>query len=74
MQILPPDTAELLTDPAFFARENLLTLRNTRIANFMGTPAITLPTARPACGIMLMGLPGADRGLLVTAAAVQALL
>ena len=72
--ILPPDTAELLADPAFFARENLLTLRNTRIANFMGTPAITLPTARPACGIMLMGLPGADRGLLVTAAAVQALL
>ena len=45
--ILPPDTARLLSDEAFFAAENLLTLRNTRIANLLDLPAISLPTGRP---------------------------
>ncbi|WP_312529705.1 amidase [Paracoccus sp. (in: a-proteobacteria)] len=72
--ILPPDAARLLSDPEFFARENLLALRNTRIGNFMGLPAITLPTGQPACGIMLMGRAGGDRALLVTAAEAEAAL
>lgn len=72
--ILPPDAARLQADPDFFARENLLTLRNTRIANLLGLPAITLPTAVPACGLMMMGAAGQDRALLIAAAAAEAAL
>lgn len=72
--ILPPETARLLEDPEYFATENLLALRNTRIANLLGLPAITLPTGQPACGLMLMGKPGADRALLVAAAWAEAAL
>lgn len=68
---LPPDRARLLSDPAFFAEENLLTLRNTRIANLLGLPAITLPTGAQGCGIMLMGHAGGERALLRVAAAVE---
>ena len=72
--ILPPDVDRLLSEPDFFAAENLLTLRNTRIANLLGLPAISLPTGQPACGIMLMGRAGHDRGLLTIAAAAEAAL
>ena len=58
----------------FFTAENLLALRNTRIANLLGLPAISLPTGQPACGIMLMGRAGHDRGLLTIAAAAEAAL
>ena len=69
--ILPPDAQRLLTDSAYFEAENLLALRNTRIGNLFGLPAISLPTARPACGIMAMGAAGADRRLLRVARAME---
>lgn len=69
--ILPPEIARLETDPAFFASENLLSLRNTRIGNLLGLPAISLPTAQPACGIMLLGAAGGDLALLRAAAAAE---
>ncbi|KGJ03358.1 aspartyl-tRNA(Asn)/glutamyl-tRNA(Gln) amidotransferase subunit A [Paracoccus halophilus] len=72
--ILPPDADRLLAEPGFFATENLLTLRNTRIGNLLGLPAVSLPTAQPACGIMLMGRAGGDRALLTVAAAAEAAL
>ncbi len=72
--ILPPDVDRLLSEPDFFAAENLLTLRNTRIANLLGLPAISLPTGQPACGIMLMGRAGQDRALLTAAAGAEAAL
>ncbi len=72
--ILPPNAERLLTDAAFFAAENLLTLRNTRIANLLGLPAISLPSGHPGCGIMLMGRPGEDRALLIAARAAEAAL
>lgn len=72
--IMPPPVERLLHDEAFFTRENLLTLRNTRIANLLGLPAISLPTGHPACGIMLMGRAGDDRALLTAAAAAEAAL
>jgi aspartyl-tRNA(Asn)/glutamyl-tRNA(Gln) amidotransferase subunit A len=62
--ILPPDAARLLSDPAYFAAENLLALRNTRIGNLMGLSVLTLPTAVPMCGISLMGAAGGEERLL----------
>lgn len=72
--ILPPDVSRLMADPEFFATENLLTLRNTRIGNLLGLPALTLPTGQPGCGIMLMGRAGGDRELLIASAAAEAAL
>lgn len=72
--ILPPDADRLLTDPAYFAAENLLALRNTRIANIFGLCALTLPTGVPACGISLMGAPGAEARLLRLGQAAEAAL
>ncbi|MBB1491189.1 amidase [Paracoccus sp. MC1854] len=68
---LPPEIARLEEDAAYFAAQNLLALRNTRIGNSMGLPAISLPTARPACGLMLMGPAGGDLRLLRVAQAVE---
>ncbi len=61
-----------MTDGSEFVRANLLTLRNTRIANLLGLPAITLPTGHPACGISLLGHAGQDRHLLRVAAGAEA--
>jgi aspartyl-tRNA(Asn)/glutamyl-tRNA(Gln) amidotransferase subunit A len=72
--ILPPDAQRLLDDEAYFVRANLLTLRNTRIANLLGLPAVTLPTGQPGCGIMLMGHAGRDRHLMRVAAGAEAAL
>lgn len=72
--ILPPDAARLLADPAFFAAENLLTMRNTRIGNLMGVCALTLPTKTPMCGISLMGRPYAEDHLLRMGIAAEAAL
>ncbi len=72
--ILPPDAARLQTDADYFAAENLLALRNTRIGNLMGLCALSLPTGLPSTGIMLMGRAMGEATLLrVGAAAEQAL-
>jgi aspartyl-tRNA(Asn)/glutamyl-tRNA(Gln) amidotransferase subunit A len=62
--ILPPNAQRLLDDPAYFAAENLLALRNTRIGNLMGLCALTLPTGIPSVGISLMAPPMQERRLL----------
>jgi len=49
-----------------------LALRNTRIGNLMELCAITLPSGTPSCGLMLMGPPGAEEGLLRLAQAAEA--
>ncbi len=72
--ILPPDAARLMDDVDYFASQNLLTLRNTRIGNVLGLPGITLPTARDACGLMALGRAGADLDLLRVATAIEAAL
>ncbi|MDO5621475.1 MAG: amidase family protein [Paracoccus sp. (in: a-proteobacteria)] len=72
--ILPPDTARLLADEDFFATENLLALRNTRIGNMLGLPAVTIPTGHPGCGLMALGRAGGDRALLRVAAGIEAAL
>ncbi|MDB6178920.1 amidase [Paracoccus sp. Z330] len=70
--ILPPETRRLMADSEYFTRANLLTLRNTRIANVLNLPAVTLPTGYPGCGLMLMGHAGRDRHLLRVAAGAEA--
>ncbi|MCV2867071.1 amidase [Defluviimonas sp. WL0002] len=72
--ILPPDTERLLSDDAYFTTENLLALRNTRIANLMGLCALTLPTGVPASGITLLGAPLSEDRLLRLGAAAEAAL
>lgn len=74
VQTLPPATARLLVDAGYYATENLAALRNTRLANLLGLPAITLPTGSPACGLMFFARPGDDRRLLHLAAAAEAVL
>lgn len=71
---LPPDAARARADEAHFAAENLLALRNTRIANLLGLPALTLPAGPPMTGVMLMGRPLGEAGLLVLGAAAAAVL
>lgn len=71
---LPPETERLVADEKYFAAENLLALRNTRIGNLMGLCALTLPTGLPMTGIMLLGRPmGEERLLRLGAAAERAL-
>jgi aspartyl-tRNA(Asn)/glutamyl-tRNA(Gln) amidotransferase subunit A len=71
---LPPQLAAVMADPALFAAENLMALRNTRIGNLMGAAALTLPTGTPSVGLHLIGAPGSDRALLRLGAAAEAAL
>jgi aspartyl-tRNA(Asn)/glutamyl-tRNA(Gln) amidotransferase subunit A len=72
--ILPPKVEAIASDPALFVSENLLTLRNTRIGNLMGIPALTLPTGVPSTGISLLGRPMGEERLLRLGAAAEAAL
>ncbi|MEL7013499.1 MAG: amidase family protein [Pseudomonadota bacterium] len=72
--ILPPDRERLLRDDDYYVAENLLALRNTRIGNLMGLCSISLPTAVPSCGLMLLGAPFAEEKLLRVAKAAEAAL
>ena len=69
---LPPEVEKLLADEDYFNTENLLALSNTRIGNLMGLAALTLPTTRPHCGLMLMGPPMSEERLLRLGAAAEA--
>jgi aspartyl-tRNA(Asn)/glutamyl-tRNA(Gln) amidotransferase subunit A len=72
--ILPPHAERLLTDDDYYKSENLLALRNTRVANLLDVCSITLPTGVPSCGIMFNGQNGTEAALLrLCAAAEQAL-
>ena len=70
--ILPPNAATLASDGEAYKTANLMTLRNTRIANLAGLAAITLPTGTPSCGITFQG-PVEERLLRLAAAAERAL-
>ena len=69
--ILPPDADRLLADDGYYKVENLLALRNTRIANLLDLASVTLPTGVPSCGIMLNGQNGGEAALLRLAAAAE---
>ncbi|HMQ93258.1 MAG TPA: amidase family protein [Amaricoccus sp.] len=71
---LAPNVEALLADHALFMRENLMTLRNTRIGNLMGLCALSLPSGTPGCGLMVMAAPGSESRLLRLGAAIEAAL
>ncbi|MDE0968797.1 MAG: amidase family protein [Octadecabacter sp.] len=71
---MPPNLKRLVTDTDYYIKENLLTLRNTRVANLMGLASLALPTGVPSVGIMLNVAAGRDEGLLRIGAAVEATL
>lgn len=62
--LLPPKVERLMTDDAHYREANLLTLRNTRLANLMGLCSLTLPSGTPSTGIMFSAAPGGDAALL----------
>ncbi|MDX8355105.1 amidase [Cognatiyoonia sp. IB215182] len=72
--ILPPNAQRLLDDDEYYKSENLLALRNTRVANLMNVCAITLPTGVPSCGIMCNGQNGNEAALLRVCAAAEKVL
>ena len=69
--ILPPKLDRLENERDYYVSANLLTLRNTRVGNLMGLPAITLPTGTASCGLMMMAGPGREEYLLRLAAATE---
>ncbi len=69
--ILPPDANRLMTDDNYYVTENLLALRNARIANLFGLCALTLPTSQPSCGITLMAAPWQEERLLRLGSAAE---
>jgi aspartyl-tRNA(Asn)/glutamyl-tRNA(Gln) amidotransferase subunit A len=75
--ISPPPVAELADDEVYM-RTNMLTLRNTCVASFLGLCAVTLPCGRDAIGmpvgLQLMGRPGSETRLLAIAAGLERLL
>ncbi len=72
--ILPPDARRLLDDAAYYRVQNMAALRNTRIANLMDLPALTLPTGAASCGLLICGHTGQDERLLRIGIAAEAAL
>ncbi len=61
---LPPPVERLLDDAEYFAERNLLALRNTRLGNLLGLSALTVATANPMVGLMLVDGPDREDRLL----------
>ncbi len=76
--ILPPSITELDEgDAALYSHNNLLTLRNTSIGNFLDTCAISIPatpTDQAPAGFMIMGRPMGDEALLQAGRTVEHIL
>lgn len=72
--ILPPNAARLLSDDAYYASENLLALRNTRLGNVLDQCVVTLPTDQPSCGISIMMPAGSEGRLLRLSLAAEGVL
>lgn len=72
--ILPPNMEKLIRDEKYYDTQNLLALRNTRLFNFLGACALTLPTGFPSCGVMLIGRPNSEEQLLRNGIALENLI
>jgi aspartyl-tRNA(Asn)/glutamyl-tRNA(Gln) amidotransferase subunit A len=71
---MPPNLERLIADPEFYREQNLLTLRNTRVANLMGLASLALPVGVPSVGILLNTAPMSEERLLRIGAAAEAAL
>lgn len=58
--ISPPEIAPLMEDYELFGATNMKALRNTRFFNMFGNCVLTLPTPRPASGLMVAAHGGTD--------------
>lgn len=72
--IMPPNAARLEAEEGYYLTENLLALRNTRVANLMGLASLVLPTGVPSVGILFNTSPGSEEKLLRIGAAAEAAL
>lgn len=70
----PPPLAEL-ADPDAYRTANVLALRNTSVANYLGLCALTVPCGLDAAGmpvgLQLIGPPFAELSLLAAGAAIE---
>jgi aspartyl-tRNA(Asn)/glutamyl-tRNA(Gln) amidotransferase subunit A len=77
LPITPPPVADLADDEVYM-RTNMLALRNTCPASFLGLCALTLPAGRDAAGmpvgLQLVGAPGSEPQLLAIAIRLERLL
>ncbi len=75
MALSPPPIAPLVTDMEAYSKANLKGLRNTRLGNFLGLCAITVPCGLDRnglpVGLMVIGAPGSDERLLRMAKAIE---
>ena len=75
--ITPPPVTDIADDGAY-TRTNLLALRNTCPASFLGLCAVTIPAGRDAAGmpvgLQLIGTPGSETRLLAIAVRLERLL
>lgn len=71
---MPPNLQRLMDEDMYYLQENLLTLRNTRVANLMGLASLTLPTGVPSVGILLNTAPLSEERLLRIGVAAEAAL
>ncbi len=69
---MPPNLDRLISDEAYYKASNLMTLRNTRVANLMGLASLSIPTGVPSTGIMLNCAPDTEARLLRLGVAVAA--
>ena len=69
--ITPPSVQKLLENDDFFTKSNLLSLRNTRVANLLGLTSVTLPTEIDNCGLMLLSKPNDEINLLKAAHLIE---
>lgn len=72
--ILPPNLERLQQDEDYYVQANLLTLRNTRIGNLMGTCGLSVPTGTASCGLQILGQPNCEEALLRVGIGVEAAL
>ena len=76
--ISPPAIAELESDLEAWKAANVMTLRNTRLGNFLDCTALTLPCGKDdngiPVGLMLMAPSGWEERLLRMGSALEAIL
>ncbi len=70
----PPSVTELLNDVELFQKTNLIALRNTRFFNMFGSCALTLPTSKPASGLIVAGKPLGEKELTSVGLSIEKVL